>query len=146
MEHEKRAAEELEEYAINLQRKEDKDSFFSWVFLPKRKMSGETQLTLETRQNQRKKGTESEDKRLKKHIKNIKRRQLKKQKSKDCKSNSEVEEVQQKRLDQRKVTKGILERIGREANVAKNLRYCRDRDRSMGQGLEEKRRDETRGE
>ena len=25
MEHEKRAAEELEEYAINLQRKEDKD-------------------------------------------------------------------------------------------------------------------------
>ena len=41
---------------------------------------------------------------------------------------SEVEEVQQRRVDQSKITKGMHQR---EANVAKNLRYCRERDRTQ---------------
>ena len=43
----------------------------------------------------------------------------------DRKDNTELEEVQQKRIDQRKVIGRVLERIGRGGKVATNLRYCR---------------------
>ena len=60
-------------------------------------------------------------------------RKLGKQKSNKLKLHRQVGEVTQRKGDQRKMNQRILERVGREAKTAKNLRFCRERDKAKDQ-------------